>query len=64
MNNSKSAALLTMAALLVIAWTALGEGTLHVAGKDYKLEHTVAYETKYFDNKGIAVLLRLTNTDG
>jgi len=57
MKNSKRAAWLVMVALLVIARTAAGQGTLQVAGKDYKLQHVVAYETKYFDNKAIAVFL-------
>jgi len=57
MKNPKGAVLLTTAVLFVIAPIAAGQGTLQVAGKDYKLEHPVAYETKYFDNKAIVVLL-------
>ena len=57
MKNSKRAAWLAMVALLVIVRTAAGQGTLQVEGKDYKLQHVVAYETKYFDEKAIAVFL-------
>lgn len=33
------------------------QGTLQVAGQNYPLKHVVAYETKVFDEVGIAVLL-------
>jgi len=56
MNLSARVAFLFIVALFVARATS-AQGTLHVAGKDYKLEHVVAYETTSGDEKESVVLL-------
>jgi len=56
-NLSKRAVLLASIALLASGQLLHAQGTLRVVGKDYKLEHVVAYETKFFDDNVNAVLL-------
>jgi hypothetical protein len=55
MNFSERVVWFAIATILIGARIAGAQGTLHVAGKDYKLEHVVAYETKFFDDKAISV---------
>jgi hypothetical protein len=57
MKIPKRALWFLIAAAFVVARTAPAQGTLHVDGKDYKLQHVVVYETKFFDDKAISVLL-------
>jgi hypothetical protein len=57
MNFSKRAACLAIAALSAGTPVASAQSTLQVAGKDYKLEHVAAYETKSGNEKETVVLL-------
>jgi hypothetical protein len=57
MNISKTSAFLAIAAIVLGARVVAAQGTLQVAGKDFKLEHAVAYQTKSGGEKETVVLL-------